>query len=115
MAPRRRACRGAAASRSPVRRCGPPVAAPSPVPCLPSCPGPRQPAERRWHARWAMETTAYGAIVLAGGGARRMGGVRKPAVQVGGVPMIERVLAAVTPAGAPLVVGPSDLVLPPGV
>src|SRR5262245_18986969 len=62
-----------------------------------------------------MEATAYDAIVLAGGDARRMGGARKPEMRICGVPMIERVLAAVTPAGAPLVVGPSDLVLPPGV
>jgi molybdopterin-guanine dinucleotide biosynthesis protein A len=52
----------------------------------------------------------YRAIVLAGGAARRLGGVPKPAIPVGGVPMIERVLAAVAPAGdRAIVVGPPDL------
>jgi molybdopterin-guanine dinucleotide biosynthesis protein A len=52
----------------------------------------------------------YRAIVLAGGAARRLGGVPKPAIPVGGVPMIERVLAAVAPAGdRVVVVGPPDL------
>jgi molybdenum cofactor guanylyltransferase len=50
----------------------------------------------------------YVAIVLAGGASRRLGGVHKPAVPVAGVPMIERVLAAV---GAAIVVGPADVAL----
>ncbi|HEU0242219.1 MAG TPA: molybdenum cofactor guanylyltransferase [Micromonosporaceae bacterium] len=55
--------------------------------------------------------TRFGAIVLAGGRARRMGGVRKPMQPVAGVPMIERVLAAVAPVGQPIVVGPADVVV----
>jgi len=50
----------------------------------------------------------YEAIVLAGGAARRLGGVPKPSVPVAGVPMIERVLAAV---GSAIVVGPADVTL----
>ncbi|MGI5524612.1 molybdenum cofactor guanylyltransferase [Micromonospora sp. CA-259024] len=59
-----------------------------------------------------MET--YAAVVLAGGAARRMGGVDKPALPVGGRPMRDRVLAAVTDATARVLVGPIDAV-PPGV
>jgi molybdopterin-guanine dinucleotide biosynthesis protein A len=56
----------------------------------------------------------YAAVVLAGGAARRMGGADKPAVPVGGRPMRDRVLAAVSDASPRVVVGPaSDL--PPGV
>jgi molybdopterin-guanine dinucleotide biosynthesis protein A len=53
----------------------------------------------------------FAAIVLAGGQARRMGGVLKPLLRVGGVPMIHRVLTAVREAGADpiVVVGPSEL------
>ncbi|QOC94481.1 molybdenum cofactor guanylyltransferase [Micromonospora craniellae] len=50
--------------------------------------------------------TAYAAIVLAGGAARRMGGRDKPALPVGGVPMRERVLAAVADATPRILVGP---------
>lgn len=46
-------------------------------------------------------TTA--ALVLAGGAARRLGGVDKPGLLVGGVPLLDRVLAAV-PVDAPVVV-----------
>ncbi|PWU56748.1 hypothetical protein DLE60_25700, partial [Micromonospora globispora] len=42
--------------------------------------------------------TAYAAVVLTGGAARRMGGVDKPARPVGGRPMLHRVLAAVAAA-----------------
>jgi molybdopterin-guanine dinucleotide biosynthesis protein A len=49
------------------------------------------------------------AVVLAGGSARRLGGVAKPALPVGGRPMLLRVLDAVTSAGPRIVVGPPDL------
>ena len=39
--------------------------------------------------------TGYDAVLLAGGGAARLGGVVKPALQVGGVTLLDRVLAAV--------------------
>ena len=49
---------------------------------------------------------AYDAVVLAGGQARRLGGQDKPALQVGGRPLLERVLAACTGATTRVVVGP---------
>ncbi|NES16387.1 MULTISPECIES: molybdenum cofactor guanylyltransferase [Micromonospora] len=58
--------------------------------------------------------TAYAAVVLSGGTARRMGGVDKPARPVGGRPMLHRVLAAVADAEPRLVVGPAGPV-PDGV
>ncbi|MFI7247581.1 molybdenum cofactor guanylyltransferase [Micromonospora chalcea] len=58
--------------------------------------------------------TGYAAVVLAGGAARRMGGVDKPARPVGGRPMLHRVLAAVADADQRIVVGPSGPV-PDGV
>lgn len=57
----------------------------------------------------------YAAIVLAGGGARRMGGRSKPALAVAGRPMLDRVLDAVADAARRVVVGPDDLAVPPGV
>lgn len=48
----------------------------------------------------------YAAVVLAGGAARRLGGVDKPAQTVGGLPMLHRVLAAVADASPRIVVGP---------
>lgn len=56
----------------------------------------------------------YAAVVLAGGAARRMGGADKPGVPVGGRPMRERVLAAVSAADPRVLVGPAAE-LPPGV
>ncbi|WP_433552035.1 molybdenum cofactor guanylyltransferase [Micromonospora zamorensis] len=56
----------------------------------------------------------YAAVVLAGGAARRMGGVDKPALPVGGRPMRDRVLAAVSDATPRVLVGPADVV-PDGV
>ncbi|WP_435822850.1 molybdenum cofactor guanylyltransferase [Micromonospora arborensis] len=56
----------------------------------------------------------YAAVVLAGGSARRMGGVDKPALPVGGRPMRDRVLAAVGDATPRVLVGPADAV-PAGV
>ncbi|MEV7425424.1 MULTISPECIES: NTP transferase domain-containing protein [unclassified Streptomyces] len=49
--------------------------------------------------------TAYDAIVLAGGAAKRLGGVDKPGVRVGGRPLLDRVLAACAQAGSTVVVG----------
>ncbi|MGC4947462.1 NTP transferase domain-containing protein [Streptomyces sp. DT224] len=49
--------------------------------------------------------TAYDAIVLAGGAAERLGGADKPAVRVGGRPLLDRVLAACPDAGTTVVVG----------
>ncbi|MGA4683672.1 molybdenum cofactor guanylyltransferase [Micromonospora sp. AB353] len=58
--------------------------------------------------------TGYAAILLAGGAARRMGGVDKPARAVGGRPMLHRVLDAVADADQRIVVGSSGP-LPSGV
>lgn len=49
---------------------------------------------------------AYDALVLAGGGARRMGGADKPAVTVGGRTLLDRALTACADADASVVVGP---------
>jgi molybdenum cofactor guanylyltransferase len=59
----------------------------------------------------------YSAVILAGGAGRRLGGVRKPALPVGGSPMVARVLAAVVHASIRVVVGPPPLrpLLPAGV
>ncbi|MEV7970683.1 NTP transferase domain-containing protein [Sphaerisporangium sp. NPDC088356] len=51
-------------------------------------------------------------MVLAGGGARRLGGGDKPGVRVGGLPLIERVVAAVPDAVRLVVVGPERPGLP---
>lgn len=48
----------------------------------------------------------YAAVVLAGGGARRLGGVDKPGLPVAGHPLVERMLAAVADAAPRIVVGP---------
>ena len=48
----------------------------------------------------------YDAVVLAGGSARRLGGADKPGLRVGGLPMLDRVLAACAGAGRTVVVGP---------
>ncbi|HEX8628252.1 MAG TPA: NTP transferase domain-containing protein [Catenuloplanes sp.] len=57
----------------------------------------------------------FGAVVLAGGAARRMGGADKPALPVAGRPMLTRVLAAVADAEPRIVVGPAPAALPAGV
>ncbi|MEV8408088.1 NTP transferase domain-containing protein, partial [Streptomyces niveus] len=49
--------------------------------------------------------SAHDAIVLAGGAAKRLGGVDKPAVSVGGRALLDRVLAACGGAGRTVVVG----------
>jgi molybdopterin-guanine dinucleotide biosynthesis protein A len=46
-----------------------------------------------------------GAVVLAGGGAARMGGVDKASIELGGVTLLERVLAATLAAVEVVVVG----------
>ncbi|MFE9448840.1 NTP transferase domain-containing protein [Streptomyces sp. NPDC006739] len=46
----------------------------------------------------------YDAVVLAGGAARRLGGVDKPGVRVGGRPLLDRVLAACGDARTTVVV-----------
>ncbi|MEU6927909.1 DUF6457 domain-containing protein [Streptomyces sp. NPDC046374] len=49
-------------------------------------------------------TTAYDAIVLAGGAARRLGGADKPGVRVGGRSLLDRVLTGCRDAGTTVVV-----------
>ncbi|GIG58042.1 molybdenum cofactor guanylyltransferase [Longispora fulva] len=50
--------------------------------------------------------TLYAAIILAGGSARRLGGQDKPAITVGGIPLVDRVRAACAHAARVVVVGP---------
>ncbi|MFF0423941.1 NTP transferase domain-containing protein [Streptomyces sp. NPDC004520] len=49
-------------------------------------------------------TTAYDAVVLAGGAARRLGGSDKPGVRIGGRTLLDRVLAACPDADRTVVV-----------
>ncbi|MGH3728134.1 MAG: molybdenum cofactor guanylyltransferase [Micromonosporaceae bacterium] len=56
----------------------------------------------------------YAAVILAGGAARRLDGVDKPALRLGGRPLIDRVLAAVSGGHPRIVVGPARE-LPEGV
>lgn len=58
--------------------------------------------------------TVYDAIVLAGGKGRRLGLLDKAALEVGGRPLLDRVLLAVGEASRVVVVGPPR-VLPSGV
>ena len=51
--------------------------------------------------------TGFDAIVLAGGSSRRLGGVDKPALDVGGTTLLDRALAAVAAAARVVVVGPT--------
>jgi molybdopterin-guanine dinucleotide biosynthesis protein A len=53
------------------------------------------------------DRTAYDALVLAGGAARRLGGADKPALRIGGATLLDRVLAACPHAGRAVVVGPT--------
>jgi molybdopterin-guanine dinucleotide biosynthesis protein A len=48
----------------------------------------------------------YDAVVLAGGAGRRLGGVDKPALRVGGATLLDRVLDACAGARTTVVVGP---------
>jgi molybdopterin-guanine dinucleotide biosynthesis protein A len=50
--------------------------------------------------------TGFDAVVLAGGAARRLGGADKPGLDVGGTPLLDRVLAACAQAATTVVVGP---------
>ena len=61
--------------------------------------------------------STFAAVVLAGGSARRMGGVAKPLLPVGGRTMLRTALAAVAGAAVRVVVGPGELAagLPAGV
>jgi molybdopterin-guanine dinucleotide biosynthesis protein A len=56
-----------------------------------------------------MTVPGYAAMVLAGGAARRLGGVAKAALEVGGRSLLERVLAAVPDARPRIVIGPAQL------
>jgi molybdopterin-guanine dinucleotide biosynthesis protein A len=58
------------------------------------------------------EEPPWDAVVLAGGRARRLGGVDKPATVVGGQTLLDRVLAATAAASAVVVVGPTRPVAP---
>ncbi|MGH2751507.1 MAG: molybdenum cofactor guanylyltransferase [Actinomycetota bacterium] len=49
---------------------------------------------------------SFDAILLAGGGGRRLGGVDKASLEVGGTSLLERALRAVSKAGRVVVVGP---------
>jgi molybdopterin-guanine dinucleotide biosynthesis protein A len=55
---------------------------------------------------------SYDAVVLAGGGARRLDGADKPGLLVGGRPMVAWVGAAVAGAGRLVLVGPERPELP---
>jgi len=61
----------------------------------------------------APDDLAYDAVVLAGGGGRRLGGIDKPGIVVGGATLLDRVLAAVAGASAVVVVGPERPVVRP--
>ncbi|KDN84128.1 hypothetical protein KCH_39190 [Kitasatospora cheerisanensis KCTC 2395] len=59
--------------------------------------------------------TQYDAVVAAGGAGRRLGGADKPALTVGGRPLLDRVLTACAGARRVLVVGPRRPTGHPGV
>lgn len=65
-------------------------------------------AARRFRPEQALVTVGrvYDLIVLAGGAARRLGGADKPALEIGGMSLLDRVLDAATHAGRTVVVGP---------
>lgn len=52
------------------------------------------------------ENDDFDAIILAGGRSRRLGGMHKPDLVIGGRPVLQRVADAVTGAGLLVVVGP---------
>ncbi|MFN2518463.1 MAG: molybdenum cofactor guanylyltransferase [Jatrophihabitantaceae bacterium] len=55
----------------------------------------------------------FDAIVLSGGSAARLGGTDKPGLRVGGLSLLDRVLAAVADAARIVVVGPARTVTRP--
>src|SRR6185312_295604 len=55
------------------------------------------------------QRSSLAAVVLAGGTARRLGGALKPALAVGGRPLLLRVLDAAALASPRVVVGPPSL------
>ncbi|MFE0415215.1 NTP transferase domain-containing protein [Streptomyces tendae] len=72
---------------------GDPGPGPDPAPDPGPDPGPTGPGR-----------AGYDAVVLAGGAARRLGGVDKPGLRVGGRALLDRVLAACAGAGTTVVV-----------
>jgi molybdopterin-guanine dinucleotide biosynthesis protein A len=50
----------------------------------------------------------YDAIVLAGGGGARLGGIDKPQLMVGGATLLDRAVSAVSAASRIVVVGPAQ-------
>lgn len=51
-------------------------------------------------------SASYDGIIVAGGGARRLGGVSKPSIQLAGRRFIDAAVAALSGAGQVVVVGP---------
>ncbi|MFE6282767.1 NTP transferase domain-containing protein [Streptomyces sp. NPDC057877] len=75
------------------------------VPCDPSGPHTRGVTEKQPPVPPAADGgRVYDAVVLAGGGARRLGGTDKPGVPVGGRALLDRVLAACADARRTVVV-----------
>ncbi|MDM4721757.1 NTP transferase domain-containing protein [Micromonospora sp. WMMA1363] len=64
-------------------------------------------SQRRGHVIYRDRVSGYAAVLLAGGSARRMGGLDKPARPVGGRPMRDWVLTAVADADPRILVGPA--------
>ena len=60
-----------------------------------------------------VDRAGYDAVVLAGGAARRLGGVDKPMLDVAGASLLDRVLEACSGAAATVVVGPERRVARP--
>lgn len=60
-----------------------------------------------------MRPEPFDAVVLAGGSGRRMGGLDKPDLRVGGQTLLDRALAAVVGAATVVVVGPPRGLPPP--
>jgi molybdopterin-guanine dinucleotide biosynthesis protein A len=69
--------------------------------------GPASPGAASFNAA-SFDAAPFDAVVLAGGRARRLGGADKPMLEVGGIPLLDRVLDACAQAGAQhaIVVGP---------
>ncbi|MEU6384898.1 NTP transferase domain-containing protein [Streptomyces bauhiniae] len=66
--------------------------------------GPRPAASPESSGSGPAAGAPYDAVVLAGGGARRLGGADKPGVRVGGRALLDRVLAACADAATTVVV-----------